>query len=176
MSHRASSIANALGTYWFLLVLTAPRCRDVTGTGTNTQEMELKSLWMSWHQSSMGGGCSETPWRSWFPPQHSRSLGESRIQAGTVPAASLGPHTRPGAPFWGDPAGEGAHTLSVLCLSSSVLRAISKAPSRVRFPPMKPLAWTKTQPGIPASSDSASSRSPRQASGRGSLWGTEGLE
>lgn len=46
----------------------------------------------------------------------------------------------------------------------SVLLAISRAPSCVLFPPMKPLAWTKMQPGIPLSSDSASSRTPRHSS------------
>lgn len=46
----------------------------------------------------------------------------------------------------------------------SVLLAISRAPSCVLFPPMKPLAWTKMQPGIPHSSDSASSRTPRHSS------------
>ncbi len=50
-----------------------------------------------------------------------------------------------------------------------VLRAISRAPSWVLFPPMKPLAWTKMQSLIPLSSDSASSRTPRHSSSRDSL-------
>lgn len=50
-----------------------------------------------------------------------------------------------------------------------VLRAISRAPSWVLFPPMKPPAWTKIHPLIPLSSDSASSRTPRHSSSRDSL-------
>lgn len=51
-----------------------------------------------------------------------------------------------------------------------VARAMFRAPSRVRCPPMKPLAWTKMQPGIPLTWSRASSRSPRHGSGRGSLY------
>lgn len=54
-------------------------------------------------------------------------------------------------------------------LWAKVARAMLKAPSRVRCPPMKPLAWTKTQPGIPLTWSKASSRRPRHGSGRGSL-------
>lgn len=43
--------------------------------------------------------------------------------------------------------------------------AIAKAPSNVLFPPMKPLMCTKTQPGMPVSFESSSSRSPLQAEG-----------
>lgn len=50
-----------------------------------------------------------------------------------------------------------------------VLRAISRAPSWFLFPPIKPPAWTKIQPLIPLSSDSASSRTPRHSSSRDSL-------
>lgn len=50
-----------------------------------------------------------------------------------------------------------------------VLRAISRAPSWFLFPPIKPPAWTKMQPLIPLSSDSASSRTPRHSSSRDSL-------
>lgn len=163
--------ANPLGTHWILLVLAAPWHRDVTGTGTNSRETEPKSLWLGWHLPSMESGGSETPRRGCSPPPAQQIPHRIRDPSGNGPCISLGPHTGTGGPFQGDPAGEGAHVLSVPPPSSSALRAISKAPSRVQFPPMKPLAWTKTQPGIPASSDSASSRSPRQASGRGSLWG-----
>lgn len=71
----------------------------------------------------------------------------------------------------GVPPGRGPHLLCspASCLSSSVLRAICRAPSRVRLPPMKPLACTKTQPGMAASCDSSSSRTPRHCSGRGRL-------
>lgn len=50
-----------------------------------------------------------------------------------------------------------------------VLRAISRAPSWVLFPPIKPPAWTKIQSLIPLSFDSASSRTPRHSSSRDSL-------
>lgn len=71
----------------------------------------------------------------------------------------------------GVPPGRGPHLLCspASCLSASVLRAICRAPSRVRWPPMKPLACTKTQPGMAASCDSSSSRTPRHGSGRGRL-------
>lgn len=50
-----------------------------------------------------------------------------------------------------------------------VLRAISRTPSWVLFPPIKPPAWTKMHPWIPLSFDSASSRTPRHSSSRDSL-------
>lgn len=52
---------------------------------------------------------------------------------------------------------------------ASVFCAISKAPSCVWLPPMKPLVCTKMQPGIPLSCESSWSRRPRHASRRGSL-------
>ena len=52
---------------------------------------------------------------------------------------------------------------------AKVARAMLRAPSRVRCPPMKPLAWTKMQPGIPLIWSRASSRRPRHGSSRGSL-------
>lgn len=63
-----------------------------------------------------------------------------------------------------------------------VLRAISRAPSWFLLPPINPPVWTKMQPSIPLSSDSASSRTPRHSSSRDSLgqedrrasWFTDG--
>mmetsp|Transcript_8507 Transcript_8507/g.12995 ORF Transcript_8507/g.12995 Transcript_8507/m.12995 type:complete len:213 (+) Transcript_8507:114-752(+) len=51
---------------------------------------------------------------------------------------------------------------------SSALIAICSTPSSVSFPPMKPLAWTKTPPGTPETAESSASRTPRQASGSAS--------
>lgn len=51
------------------------------------------------------------------------------------------------------------HSMVKLCL------AISRAPSYVEFPPMKPAACTNTQPGMPDRSLSAWSRKPRHADG-----------
>ena len=53
--------------------------------------------------------------------------------------------------------------------SLSPCRAICKAPSSVALPPMKPLACTKTPPGMPVLALSSSSRRPRHAVGRGFL-------
>lgn len=91
--------ANPLGTHWILLVLAAPWHRDVTGTGTNSRETEPKSLWLGWHLPSMESGGSETPGKAAPHPQHSRSLTESRIQVGTVPAYPWDPTLGQGVPF-----------------------------------------------------------------------------
>jgi hypothetical protein len=55
------------------------------------------------------------------------------------------------------------------CISRACLNvtlAISNTPSFVSFPPMKPVAWTNTQPGIPLNLVSSSSRTPRHSSSR----------
>lgn len=45
--------------------------------------------------------------------------------------------------------------------------AIVRAPSYVWLPPINPLIWTNTQPGIPDSFESSSSLKPRHWAGRG---------
>ena len=48
---------------------------------------------------------------------------------------------------------------------STAISAIRRMPSQLLFPPINPLACTKTPPCTPATSSSFSSRSPRHASG-----------